>query len=237
MRTLILFAFLFGAAGALAQSPRALDSFDKGIERSQKGDHVAAHHQFESTLALAEREGASDRFFGRLHYNIGVSLFQLERFGAAQYHLKKALRFTNHLSARAHHVLGLTMQELGDWNGAGSSLRTAVALDDRNGEAWFDLGMVMLQVGNDRMALTAFDRAIRHRSTERSASYNNIGVLLAARGELAEAMVQFTRAAALDTGGVAAQNLEKCRRYVGLNDKKLLADELKISRRGTANRT
>ena len=98
MRSIFIFAIIIiSSVFANAQSLRALELFNRGVEASRKGDNHAALAHFFATYAAIEREGATNRFFAKVHYDLGVTLYELRRPGEAAAHLEKALRFSNQM--------------------------------------------------------------------------------------------------------------------------------------------
>jgi tetratricopeptide (TPR) repeat protein len=199
---------------ASAQSLRALELFNKGVAASRSGDHETALARFSDVSSAIEREGASDRFVAAVNFNLGVSLYQLGRPGESIAPLQKALRYSNRMHPRAQYVLGLAQFDLGDLLAAEASFRRSIALSRDDAEAWYDLAFVHLAAKNYYAAKVAFAKAAKLGAAGSAASLNNLGVLLAFEGKLAEASIQFERAAAADRTGVAAANLEKCRRIM-----------------------
>lgn len=216
MRKLVIFAAIIAVTVAIAdaQNARTVERFERGVFASRRGDHDTALALFAETSAKIEREGATDRFFAMVHYNIGVSLYHLRRQEEAAAHLERALGYSNRMHARAHYVLGLVRFELGDLGAAERSLRTSIALSTDDAEMWYDLAFVHLAAKDHSSAKKAFAKAADLNAAGAAASRNNLGVLLAMEGKWTDAVLQFERAAAADRTGTAAANLEKCRRYL-----------------------
>lgn len=210
MRFFGLLIVLTSAIAANAQSTRALQSFEIGMKASETGDHLAALSEFKDTLRLIEREGAADRFFAKVHYNLGVSNYKLQRLNDTVAEYSKALRFAGGSYGRASYALGLTHSELGNWRDAEKAFRQAIVQNHRDGEAWFDLAFVYLAMGENERAINAFQKAVKYRAAETAVSHNNIGVLLAAEGKTREAETEFEKAFEISKGSLsqAAANLE-----------------------------
>ena len=94
-----------------------------------------------------------------------------------------------------------------------SSFSRVLKLDPKNGEAWFDLAFASLALNDLDTAEKAFARSIEFGSVDANLSHNNIGVILAMRGDLLDAEDQFETAIALSNGRLteAKRNLEFCR--------------------------
>ena len=163
MRSFVLFAVLILLpVFANAQSTRALQAFEKAVAKSRDGDHAKALDGFDATLAIIERDSASDAFFAKVHYNSGVSLYHLDRMTESAVHLNKAVRYAKGRHAKAYYLLGLIGLETNDLRMAETSLRDAVSLDSRNGEAWYDLSRVYVSLDEPAKARRALKRALKN---------------------------------------------------------------------------
>ena len=234
MRSIFIFAIIITTSVfANAQSLRALDLFNKGVQAAREGDNQAALAHFTATHAAIEREGAADRFFAKVHYDLGVTLYELRRPSEAAAHLEKALRFSNRMYPKAQYVMGLVRYELGDLDAAEAAFRRSIALSDNDAEAWYDLAFVHLAANDNENAKRAFAKAAKLGAAGAAASLNNLGVLLAREGKLADAVLKFEKAAAVDRTGIALANLERCKRLMD-NSSIAGAAELRfVSRRGS----
>jgi tetratricopeptide (TPR) repeat protein len=215
MRYIFLLAIIIiTAAVGGAQSPHTTKTFDHGVKSAKIGDHETALIRFTEVHARIEREGATSRFFAQTHYNLGVSHYHRRNLAEAMAHLEKALRFSNQMHPRAYYLMGLIRFELDDLAGAEKSPRRSIALSAEDAEAWYDLAYVHLAANDHPAAKKAFAKAVELGASGSAASLNNIGVLLAIEGRYVEAMIEFEKAAAADSTGIAVANLEKCRRFV-----------------------
>jgi tetratricopeptide (TPR) repeat protein len=215
MRYILIFAIIMIAtAFGNAQGPHTRELFNNGVAAAGAGDHETALARFTEVHARIEHEGATNRFFAHTHYNLGVSHYHRRNLAEAMGHLEKALRYSNQMHPRAHYLVGLIRFELDDLAGAEKSLSRSIALSAEDAEAWYDLAYVHLAANDHSAAKKAFAKAVKLGATGFAASLNNIGVLLAIEGRYAEAMIEFEKAAAADSTGIAVANLEKCRRFV-----------------------
>ncbi|MGQ0540710.1 MAG: tetratricopeptide repeat protein [Blastocatellia bacterium] len=216
MPVIFIFLFLISVVAVNAQSTRVLQFFEKGMRASQSGDHAAALNNFNAALSSVEREGAVDKFFAKLHYNIGVSNYHLRNLDEASAEFEIAIKLSRGNYEKASYALGLTQAELGNWAAAEKAFRGAVAANNRNGEAWFDLAFVHLSSGDRKKAFVAFEKAVRHNASEKAVSNNNLGVLLAIRGDYRSALKHFKLAVAESNGQYSdfVANLDLCRRLI-----------------------
>jgi tetratricopeptide (TPR) repeat protein len=173
MRTfLFIAALVFLPAFANAQSTEALQVFEKAVAESRRGEHIDALDGFKRTLAIIERDAASEAFASKVHYNIGVTLYHLRMLSQSAGHLEKALSHTRNRHAKAHYALGLVRFEMNDVEKAEESLKRAVVLDNRNGDAWYDLGRAYLALNETEKAKWAFSKALKNGVDLRGATQN-----------------------------------------------------------------
>ena len=165
MRSITLFAvFILLPAFTAAQSTDALQEFEKAVAGSRSGDHAKALDSFETILAIIERDHASDAFAAKVHYNAGVSLYHLDRGFEAAAHLERSLAYTKGRHAKAYYLLGLIGLESNDLPEAEKALRSAAALDNRNGDVWYDLSRVYAALNEPAKAKRALDKAVKNRA-------------------------------------------------------------------------
>ena len=163
MRSLVLLAVLvLLPMFTNAQSTDALQSFATAVAESRDGDHAKALAGFERTLTILERDSSSDAFFAKVHYNAGVSLYHLDRTFESAAHLEKALGYAKGRYAKAYYVLGLIGLESNDLESAEKSLKSAASLDNRNGDAWYDLSRVYVALDQPVKAKRAYDKAVKN---------------------------------------------------------------------------
>ncbi len=158
----LLFAFILLPAVHNAQSTDALQAFEKAVAESRHGNHAEALNGFEATLAIIERDHSSDAFFAKVHFNAGVSLYHLDREFESAAHLEKALGYARGRHAKAYYVLGLIGLESNDLQLAEKSLKAAAMLDNRNGDAWYDLSRVYVALDRPEKAKRAFEKAVKN---------------------------------------------------------------------------
>lgn len=160
MRTLLFIGLIsVFTVTANSQSTAALQAFEDAVSASQSGDAAAAATKFETTLSLIERGSASDAFFAKVHYNIGVSRYRLRELPEAAAHFELAIRFARQRFPMAQQALGLTLIRLDDLEKAERPLLDAVRLDNRNADAWLALGHLYLSMNDQAKAKRAMDRA------------------------------------------------------------------------------
>ena len=101
----IAFLFAFGLSGS-AQSPTA-DLFSGGARQIRAGQFDAALENYKTALAVAENKYANKGYRARLHYNVGVCYFHLDKFELAADHFKRAILLKTDYSL-AYYALGMT---------------------------------------------------------------------------------------------------------------------------------
>ncbi len=229
MRTILFFILItLSAFAANGQSAEALSNFSSGLEFSKNGDHETALRCFTAALDGAHDDARDRAFQAKVNYNIGVSAYQLGKFEVAIERLEKAISLSGRVYEKAYYALGMTYAETGDWVPARDAFRAAIAINEKNGETWFDLAFAYLALGEQEMAIAAFARSVKHKTVDRPIAENNLGVLFANKGELRKAEMHFENAVRLAGGAftIASENLNECRqmaRSAGSGDRRTAA--------------
>jgi tetratricopeptide (TPR) repeat protein len=214
MRTILFFillpAVVFEAQG---QTQQAAQFFSEGVAASRNGDHETALRCYTAALDDANEDARDRAFQAKVNYNIGVSAYQLGKFDVAIERLETAISLSGKVYEKAYYALGMTYAETGDWAPARDAFRQAIAINEKNGETWFDLAFAYLALGEQEMAIAAFARSVKHKTVDRPIAENNLGVLFANKGELRKAEMHFENAVRLAGGAftIASENLNECR--------------------------
>jgi Flp pilus assembly protein TadD len=221
MRIFIFFIVLLSAVTAFGQSRETAEFFEAGIASSRAGEHKQALTKFAEVLTRTSTEKASNKFLAKVHYNLGVSRYQLGRLAPAVVDFEKAIALANGRYEKASYALGLTLTELGDLAKAERAFLGALSANKRNGEAWFDLAFVYLNRKEYTVAETAFSNAIKFGTVDNAIGHNNLGVLLVIKGDVSAAERHFRNAIAASSGTFhgAVMNLEKCRKIIDGREK------------------
>ena len=128
-----VFLLVFGLNVA-AQSPTVKNLFAEGTRYANAGRFDDALRNFEPALFMAENEYLGDGYRARLHYNLGVCHFRMDRFQLAVDQLKSALLLKPDYT-RAHYARGMAELRKREWKAAAGSFDRVVKLDPKNGEA------------------------------------------------------------------------------------------------------
>ena len=209
MRHLLFVFLLILSVNVAAQSPAVSRLFADARDHAGAGRFRDALERYKTALFLAENEYAGKGFRSRIHYNVGVCYFHLDRLDEATNHFKRSILLDTGYT-RAHYALGMAQSRKRAWKAATVSFRSALGSDPRNGEAWFDLAFASLALNDLESAASAFAQSIAFGSRDSALSHNNIGVILAMKGDLARAEARFENAIALSNGRLyeAKRNLE-----------------------------
>ena len=100
-----VFLFIF-AVGISAQSTKVDDLFTQGTQHINVGRFDEALQNYKQALTVAEKRYAGNEYRARLHYNIGLCYFHLDRFDLAANEFKSALLLKADY-VRAHDALGM----------------------------------------------------------------------------------------------------------------------------------
>lgn len=216
MRTLLVFVFILAfAMAARTQTHMAEQLFDEGTQAAKNIQFEKAIESYQKAILLTNNDESNDAFLAKLHSNIGICLYRLQRTEAAIDELKKAVRFSKGQYQPAFYALGMAYSEVGNWNDAVSAFRRSIALKEEDGEAWFDLASALLHRKDLRAAEFALKKSIKYKTVASHDAHNNLGVLLAWRGDLSAAEGEFGLAFEQSDGASAEakHNLRLCRFY------------------------
>ncbi|MGC2236960.1 MAG: tetratricopeptide repeat protein [Pyrinomonadaceae bacterium] len=206
---IILSAFVFGVSAQTA----ARQEFENGISAAQNEKYETALVDFKKSLAFSRNEDVDSDFLARVHFNIGVSLYRLQRNREAVAEYELAIKLSEKSYEKAFYALGMAQSELKNWQAAERAFLEAIRLNKRNGEAWFDLAFVYLAGKNFDAARAAFQKSIEYKSVDSSVGHNNLGVIFALNGDLPSAVREF-ETALKESGGKlieAERNLQFCK--------------------------
>jgi Flp pilus assembly protein TadD len=159
-----------------------------------EGTILAFNGQYEKALVnyrAAQNQAKDAESSARVHYNIGVCLYQLDRPADAVPELKEAIRLKGDRYQQAWYALGMAEAGLKNTAAAREAFTRAIALDKKDAEAWFDLGLVLLGEKEFPAARDAFQKAVEFRSINSPDAHNNLGVIHALNGDIAAAIKEF----------------------------------------------
>ena len=214
MRILSFVIVLFFSAGIFGQSPAAYSSFTDGAKSAASGDFENALKSYRTSLMLVENEASKTVFKAKLHFNIGVCLYRLNRSAEAVPEFEEAIRLRKGKYQKAAYALGMAESARENWVNAGEAFESAVKLKEDDGEAWFDLGMTHIARSDFSKAEKAFRTSIIYKTVDSALSHNNVGVILAMKNDFPRAEQEFEKALFLSAGRLieARNNLEYCKK-------------------------
>jgi tetratricopeptide (TPR) repeat protein len=211
-----------------AQTSLAKEFFDKGTEYADAEKYQKALIYYNKSLQIIKADNSlkQNEIQSKIYFNIGVCLFQLENFVEAEKEFTKAVTYSSRVYTKAIYSLGLTQIELGKLNVAKKSFRKVLKINKENGEAWFDLAMVLFEEKELATSANAFQNAIKYKSKRFAEARNNLGVIFALQEKLNLAEIEFKKAIVESKGNliIAKVNLEYCRKYKKHNRNLLLAN-------------
>ncbi len=212
MRVLI-FAFILSITGSVAaQTSSWQATFEAAGRSAQAGRYAEALEKYRRVLEFRTEPGLA----AKTHYNIGVCLYQLGRPEKAVAEYRRAIESSGGKYQKAFYAIGMAQAALGDKAKARAAFYEAVRLDKTDGEAWFDLGMVLLAERDEKYydaAREAFENAAANKSVSSADALNNAGVIAALKGDLITAEKKFRSAAEAGNSVEAVNNLKICDRY------------------------
>lgn len=204
---LIFTAFLIQAA---AQTAEHRKEFELGVKLARENRFEPARDVFSKLLEAASVNEFDAPFRAKLHYNLGACEFRLGESRRAVAEFESAIKLADGDYEKALYALGMAHTDLGNWTSAEAAFHRALRLNAKNGEVWFDLAFVYLELNETANAFTAFENAVRNKSTASAYALNNLGVIAARRGQITEA-TRFFEKALEKSGGklqLAKDNLE-----------------------------
>ena len=225
MRILSLFLTVVFAVSVSAQTPLVNQIFDEGTQAARVGNYENAIENYRRAILLAEVETVTDNFLAKIHFNIGVCLYNLKQTTEAVEEFTEAIKLSRRSYQKAFYALGMAQSDLKNWREAADAFREAINLKKKDGEAWFDLGLVLLEEKDFESAEKAFRNAIKFKSIGAADAHNNLGVILALRTDFPSAESEF-KAALIESNGKsveASNNLRFCKLYKRSFNQNLLA--------------
>jgi len=230
MRILPLFLIVVFAVSISAQTPFVKQIFDEGTQAVRAGNYENAIENYQRAILLAEVETVTDDFLAKIHFNIGVCLYNLRESAEAVEEFTEAIKLSRRSYQKAFYALGMAQSELKNWRKAADAFREAVNLKKNDGEAWFDLGLVLLEEKDFESAEKAFRSAIKFKSIGAADAHNNLGVIFALRHEFDSAENEFKTAWVVSNRKsiLARNNLEFCKQ-LGRNSNRDLLAKLEFS--------
>jgi tetratricopeptide (TPR) repeat protein len=163
------------------------------------------------TYRFEQKGVSSGESAARAHYNIGVCLYRLDRPADAVPELTEAIHLRAGGYQRAWYALGMAQTALNHTGEAKEAFTRAVELNGKDAEAWFDLGLTLIETKDFPAARDAFRNAVRFGSVNSADAHNNIGVIHAMSGNITEAVKEFEISGSVEAAG----NLKYCREHSG----------------------
>jgi len=216
MKRLFLSTFViltFSVLSVSAQSFTTQQMFEKAVSMANEEKFETALPAFKDVLALAKIDDANAGFRAKVHFNIGVCSYRLKQSEKAVTEFEEAIKLAKGDYEKAFYALGMANAELKNWQKAEAAFRGAIRLNKQNGEAWFDLAFVYLANKDYEAAKQAFQKSVEYKSVAAPVGHNNLGVILAIKGDLTGAIKEFETALKKSNGKftVAERNLQFCK--------------------------
>jgi tetratricopeptide (TPR) repeat protein len=219
----------FLAVSVSAQAVSTRRTVDEGATLARAGQYEQALEIFQNARRAAEIEKPGGDLAARIRFNIGVCLYRMQRPQEAVEAFGEAIEMSRGDYQKAFYALGMAEAALKHTRQAIEAFRRAVALKRSDAEAWFDLGLSLIDENEFPAAREAFENSIRYKTSSRADAHNNVGVVLALGGDFAAAEKRFKVALRVSGGKSveARNNLQFCRIY-GQNSR--LAAKFEFSR-------
>ncbi|HQU81553.1 MAG TPA: tetratricopeptide repeat protein [Pyrinomonadaceae bacterium] len=218
MRILSFIFVIFLAISASAQSIVIKQNFDEATKLANAKDFEKALTIYQKLSGIAQNE--AKEFRAKIHFNIGVCLYQLKNQSEAIAEYERAV-LLNPRYEKAFYALGMAHFELNDFEKAEKAFINSLQINAKNGETWFDLAFLYLSEENFDAAETAFQNAVKFGSVAAADAHNNLGVISALRHDFETAENHFKLAAGKSSE--ARNNLQFCKFYKENNYQELIA--------------
>ena len=168
---------------------------DRATALHQQGRFSEAERIYRQALAAQPDDPKANYLLALLLYQQGNGA---EALASANAILQKMPNFVDALILRGAIVQQENPQQALD------DFKAATAHQPGHGDAWYNQGVLLAQLGQYPQAVDAFDRALQIRPG--AAAWNNRGSTLLAMGQGEDALASFDRAVALDQGYAAARH-------------------------------
>ncbi|MGH9949716.1 MAG: tetratricopeptide repeat protein, partial [Pyrinomonadaceae bacterium] len=152
-------------------------------------------------------------YLAKIRFNLGACLYRSNKAKEAVPEFSSAIRLRKGNYQRAYYALGMAESEQKNWANARRAFLDAIKLNKADGEAWFDLAFVYLAEKDFEHAEQAFQKSIVYNSVDSALGHNNVGVILAMKGDFAAAVKEFENALNFSQGRLieARNNIEFCK--------------------------
>jgi tetratricopeptide (TPR) repeat protein len=230
--TFVLVVLITAISASAQETPLTVRAFENGTRAAQSKNYKTAIEDYRRAILFSEAEKTGDDFLARIHFNIGVCLYNMQQAEAAAGEFTEAIKLSRRSYQKAFYALGMAQVDLKNWGKAETAFRDAVKLKKDDGETWFDLGLVLLERKNYESAETAFRQSIKYESSGTADAHNNLGVIFALKADFSAAENEFVTALARSNGKSieARNNLQFCKLYKRHFNQDLLA-KLEFSRK------
>jgi CHAT domain-containing protein/Flp pilus assembly protein TadD len=157
----------------------------QGGEAFERGDFVVAIAALDQVLQFKAD-------FPEIHYNKGISLYNLGRYEEAIAAYDQALHFKADYPA-AHYNKGVSLTNLGRYEEAITAYDQALHFKPDDHAAYYNKGVSLTNLGRYEEAIIAFDQALHFKSDLHEAHHNK-GNSLADLGRYEEAIAAYDQA-------------------------------------------
>ena len=162
--------------------------------------------KFEQALVLAPE-------YAEAHYNLGVTLRELDKIEEAIKSYKKAISIKN-AYPNAHFNLGNALLSLKQYDGAIKHFESTIAFNPKFAQAYNNLGLLYKRLGKNQEAGKNFDKALAIKPNYAEAA-NFRGVIFQNDGDLENAIKYYQKSLGINPNLVDAYN------NIGLAEKEL----------------
>ena len=221
LSAVLLLSLAGGYAAGQGGRADARELVRRGNERYARAEYEAAIREYGRVPA------ESGEAYAQSLYNLGVCYYELWRTEEAIVMYRRAVAAAaGGRYPKASYALGVALEDLNRLPEAKEAYRQAISASrGRHAPALFRTGLIAAREHDYETAATLFRRANARSENHFPNSHNNLGVMLALEGRLAEAVMEFELALRQAGGDFdeAAHNLSLCRTMLAGGAKTRLA--------------
>ncbi|MBF0445620.1 MAG: tetratricopeptide repeat protein [Magnetococcales bacterium] len=169
-------------------------------------------NRYDLALEQFQRAINIDPNIAILYYNMGTSLYQLDRKEESVSVVKKSISMDPNYP-EAYSSIGNTLTELGELDEAVENLQKAITIKPDFADAHYNLAIALKKQGKWDEAVTHFQKATN--ITPHFAACFNLANTFRSMGKLDEAVISYQKAIAIDHNSLKAHsNLLLCSQYL-----------------------
>ena len=196
---LVLISFFLNSSFVLANDQ---DSFTKGLEYFQEGEHEKAIKKFE-LVVKADPNNAD------AHYYLGLAYSRVDKNNLAVSAFKKAIDLLHPELQNVNLSLGIAYYKSGDYDSALQTLNQVIELEPQNASAHFFVGLSLQKKNQHKKSIKSFHKAMVRDPEFNQLSLFNIGLAYSKIDQYEPAKDAFNKVIEIDPQSDIAKDSQK----------------------------